>query len=51
MVMQDGLFKYKRMAFGLLSALLYFQHLMDTVTEGLEHINPFFDDVQVVGAD
>ena len=44
-VMQDGLFKYKCMLFGLLATPLHFQYLMDMVIEGLEDTDPFLDDV------
>ena len=46
-----GLYRYKRMPFGLLSALLFFQYLMDRVTKGLEGTDPFQDDMTVIEMD
>ena len=39
------------MPFGLLSAPLFFQYLMDRVTKGLEGTDPFQDNMTVVGID
>ena len=46
-----GLYRYKRMPLGLLSAPLFFQYLIDRVTEGLEGADSFQDDMTIVGMD
>ena len=48
---QDGLFHYKRMAFGLMSAPLWFQYIMDILIDraGVPGAKAFVDDVTLRG--
>ena len=50
-VTQDGLFRYKRMAFGLKGAPLWFQYCMDTLLAraAVDCAKAFVDDVTLVG--
>ena len=45
-----GLFRYTRLPFGLASAPLIFQKVMDTVLQGLPKVICYLDDILVSGA-
>ena len=46
-----GLFKFIRMPFGLKNAAQAFQHLMDTVCQGLEFVFVYIDDILIASKD
>ena len=44
-----GLFKYKRLCFGVSTAPGVFQRTMETLLKGLQHVVVFFDDILITG--
>ena len=46
-----GLYRYTRLPFGVASAPAIFQRTMDTVLQGLSHVQCYIDDILVTGAD
>ena len=46
----DGLFRHKRMPFGLASASAVFQRMMDTIFKGTPGVRCFQDDIVIYGA-
>ena len=44
-----GLYRYKRLPFGVASAPALFQKLMDTVLQGIPHVICYIDDILVTG--
>lgn len=49
-VTHKGLFQYKRLPFGISSAPVMFQRLMDQILSGIEGVVYFIDDVLITGA-
>lgn len=47
----DGLFRYKRLPFGVCSASEQYQHEIASVLAGIEHADKISDDVVVHGRD
>ena len=45
-----GLYKYKRLPFGVASAPAIFQRLMDTILQGIPGVICYIDDIMVTGA-
>ena len=45
-----GLYKYKRLPFGVVSAPAIFQRLMDTILQGIPGVICYIDDIMVTGA-
>ena len=45
-----GLYKYKRLPFGMASAPAIFQRLMDTILQGIPGVICYIDDIMVTGA-
>lgn len=50
-VTEEGLFRYKRVPFGLASAPSFFQKFMSTVLKGLPGVQWYLDDIIVFGKD
>ena len=46
-----GLHRYARLAFGIASALITFQRMMDTILQGLNHVQHYIDSILITGAD
>ena len=46
-----GLFRYTRLPFGIASAPAIFQRTMDTILQGLSHVQCYIDNILVTGAD
>ena len=46
-----GLYRYTRLPFGIASAPAIFQRTMDTILQGLHHVQCYIDDILVTGAD
>ena len=46
-----GLYRYTRLPFGISSAPAIFQRTMDTILQGLNHVQCYIDDILVTGAD
>ena len=46
-----GLYRYTRLPFGIVSAPAIFQRTMDTILQGLNHVQCYIDDILVTGAD
>ena len=46
-----GLYRYTSLPFGVASAPAIFQHTMDTILQGLSHVQCYIDDILVTGAD
>ena len=46
-----GLYRYNCLPFGITSATAIFQKMMDTILQGLNHIQCYVDDILVTGAD
>ena len=46
-----GLYRYTRLPFGIASAPAIFQRTMDTILQGLNHVQCYTDDILVTGAD
>ena len=46
-----GLYKYTHLPFGVASAPAIFQHTMDTILQGLNHVQCYIDDILVTGDD
>ena len=45
-----GLYQYTRMPFGISSAPAIFQHVMDTILQGLPNVLYYLDDILITGA-
>ena len=45
-----GLYQYTRMPFGISSAPAIFQHVMDTILQGLSNVLCYLDDILITGA-
>ena len=46
-----GLYRYSRLPFGVASAPAIFQRTMDTILQGLSHVQCYIDDIIVIGTD
>ena len=46
-----GLYRYNCLPFGITSATATFQKMMDTILQGVNHIQCYVDDILVTGAD
>ena len=46
-----GLYRYSRLPFGVASAPAIFQRTMDTILQGLSHVQCYIDDIIVTGTD
>ncbi|XP_022798026.1 uncharacterized protein LOC111336238 [Stylophora pistillata] len=46
-----GLYRYKRLPFGIASSPAIFQRTMDIILEGLEHVSAIQDDILITGKD
>lgn len=44
-----GLFRYKRLAFGVKSAPCIFQNVIDNILRGLNYVRPYLDDILIGG--
>ena len=46
-----GLYRYKRLPFGIASSLAIFQRTMDIILQGLDHVASIQDDILITGKD
>ena len=46
-----GLYRYKRLPFGIASSRAIFQHSMDVILQGLDHVASIQDDILITGQD
>ena len=45
-----GLYYYNSLPFGVASALSIFQHTMENILQGIDHVSVYLDDILVTGA-